>query len=81
MQLTYQFASADDLNSDTLDAIKKAFKSKAITLMAQIAEPDEALSDDLKSVLDNRLEEDLATYLSSEVSIALLRSKYFPHTN
>lgn len=76
MQLTYQFASADDLNSDTLDAIKKAFKSKAITLMVQIAEPDEALSDDLKSVLNNRLEEDVATYLSSEVSIALLREKY-----
>lgn len=81
MQLTYQFASADDINSDTLDAIKKAFKSKAITLMVQIAEPDEELSDDLKSVLDNRLEEDVATYLSSEVSIALLRSKYFPHIN
>lgn len=76
MQLTYQFASADDINSDTLDAIKKAFKSKAITLMVQIAEPDEALSEDLKSVLDNRLEEDVATYLSSEVSIALLRKKY-----
>lgn len=76
MQLTYQFASADDINSDTLDAIKKAFKSKAITLMVQIAEPDEALSEDLKSVLDNRLEEDVATYLYSEVSIALLRKKY-----
>jgi hypothetical protein len=76
MQLTYQFASADDINSDTIDAIKKAFKSKAITLMVQIAEPDEELSDDLKSVLDNRLEEDVATYLSSEESITLLRKKY-----
>ena len=76
MQLTYQFASADDINSDTIDAIKKAFKSKAITLMLQIAEPDEELSDDLKSVLDNRLEEDVATYLSSEESITLLRKKY-----
>jgi hypothetical protein len=76
MQLTYQFASADDINSDTIDAIKKAFKSKAITLMVQIAEPDEELSDDVKSVLDNRLEEDVATYLSSEESITLLRKKY-----
>lgn len=76
MQLTYQFASADDINSDTIDAIKKAFKSKAITLMVQIAEPDEELSDDLKSVLNNRLEEDVATYLSSEESITLLRKKY-----
>lgn len=76
MQLTYQFASADDINSDTIDAIKKVFKSKAITLMVQIAEPDEELSDDLKSVLDNRLEEDVATYLSSEESITLLRKKY-----
>lgn len=76
MQLTYQFASADDLNSDTLDAIKKAFKSKAITLMVQTDEPDEALSDDLKSVLDERLAEDVATYLGSEESISLLRKKY-----
>lgn len=49
--------------------------------MVQIAEPDEELFDDSKSVLDNRLEEDVATYLSSEVSIAFLRSKYFPHIN
>jgi hypothetical protein len=76
MQLTYQFASADDINAELLEAIKGAFKSNAITLMVQTTVPSEELPEALKTILDDRLEEDVATYLTSEESISLLREKY-----
>ncbi|MDP2189231.1 MAG: hypothetical protein Q8J69_11170 [Sphingobacteriaceae bacterium] len=75
MQLTYQFASADDINAELLEAIKVAFKSNAITLMVQTTAPSEELPEALKTILDDRLEEDVATYLTSEESISLLREK------
>ena len=44
-------------------------KSKPITITVQGDESDFELSTEMKSVLDERLEEDEQTYLSAETSI------------
>jgi hypothetical protein len=76
VRLTYQFASAEEINAELLEAIKVAFKSNAITLMVQTTAPSEELPEELRTILDDRLEEDVATYLTSEESISLLREKH-----
>ena len=75
MYTTYHLSSAQDINSDILDAIKAAFKSKPITIIVE-EENDAELSSEMKAVLDQRLAEDEKTYLSSEESISQLNKKY-----
>lgn len=76
MYTTYHLTSAQEINSDFIDAIKAAFKSKPITITVQEEEGDFELSTEIKAVLDERLEENQKTYLSSETSINQLREKY-----
>ena len=75
MYTTYHLSSAQDVNSDILDAIKAAFKSKPITIIVEEGDEGE-LSTDQKAVLDERLEEDEKTYISAEESISRLNKKY-----
>lgn len=81
MCITYQLTSAQEMNSDLLDAIKATFKSKPITIIVQENEKDPMdigfeLSNEMKAVLDERLKEDEQTYFSSETSVNQLREKY-----
>lgn len=76
MYTTYHLSSAQEVNTDILDAIKATFKSKPITIIVEEAEDDFDLSTDMKAVLDERLEEDEQTYLSAEESISQLNKKY-----
>jgi hypothetical protein len=76
MYTTYHLSSAQEVNTDILDAIKATFKSKPITIIVEGAEDDFDLSTDMKAVLDERLEEDEQTYLSAEESISQLNKKY-----
>ena len=69
MYTTYHLSSAQEVNSDILDAIKAAFKSKPITITVEVDESDFDLSTEIKSVLDERLQEDEANYISAEESI------------
>jgi hypothetical protein len=55
MHTTFHLNSAQDVGSDLLDAIKAAYKSKPITI---IVEEEEDLSQEMKIILDNRLQED-----------------------
>ena len=75
MYTTYHLSSAQDVNSDILDAIKAAFKSKPITIIVEENESDFDLSSDMTDVLDERLQEDEAAYLTAENSINQLNQK------
>lgn len=77
MYTTYHLTSAQELNSDILESIKSAFKSKPITIIVEEDFNDDfELSDQMKAVLDQRLIEDDKDYLSAEQSIQKLSSKY-----
>lgn len=76
MYTTYHLTSAQDLNSDILDAIKAIFKSKSITIIVEEDDGSFALTTDMKAVLDERLQEDEETYLSGDESISQLNKKY-----
>ena len=76
MYTTYHLTSAQELSTDILDAIKAAFKSKPITIIVEEDESDIENTTDMKSVLDERLQEDESTYLTTEESISQLNKKY-----
>jgi hypothetical protein len=76
MYTTYHLTSAQEVNSDILDAIKAIFKSKPITIIVEEQEDDFELTTDMKFILDERLLEDENTYLSAEASINQLNQKY-----
>jgi len=76
MYTTYHLTSAQDVNTDILDAIKATFKSKPITIIVEEDDSDFELTADMKTVLDERLQEDEKTYLSAEDSINQLNKKY-----
>jgi hypothetical protein len=73
MHTTFHLNSAQDVSSDLLDAIKAAYKSKPITI---IIEEEEDLSQEMKIILDNRLQEDESTYITSKQSVARLKKNY-----
>ena len=76
MYATYHLASAQEVNSDILDAIKAAFKSKPITIIVEEDEDSFGLDAELMAILDERLEEDEATFISANELINQLDSKY-----
>ncbi len=76
MYTTYHLNSAQEINTDILDAIKAIFKTKPITIIVEEDDSDFELTNDMKAVLDDRLAEDEKTYLSSDESIKRLNKKY-----
>ncbi|HPR31235.1 MAG TPA: hypothetical protein PLK12_04030 [Prolixibacteraceae bacterium] len=73
MHTTFHLNSAQDISSDLLDAIKAAYKTKPITI---IVEEEEEITQEMKSILDSRLQEDESTYISSSRSIEMLKKNY-----
>jgi len=76
MYSTYHLTSAQDVNTDILDAIKATFKSRPITIIVEEDEEDFELTADMKTVLDERLHEDEETYLTADDSINQLNKRY-----
>jgi hypothetical protein len=76
MYTAYHLTSAQEVSTDILDAIKATFKSKPITIIVEEDNSDFELTADMKTVLDERLQEDESTYLSAEASINQLNKKY-----
>ena len=76
MQKTFHLSSAQEVNAEILDAIKVAFKSRPITITVEEDENDYEITSEMKSVLDNRMQEDESTYLTAEESIRKLNKKY-----
>ena len=74
MYTTYHLSSAQDVSPDILEAIKTTFKSKAIIITVE--EEDEQFTEKEKTILDERLREDEATYLTAEQSVNQLKKKY-----
>jgi hypothetical protein len=75
MYTTYHLDSAQDINTDILEAIKVAFKSRPITITIE-EEVDFELTQAMKTILDERLLEDGSDYISDEESISQLKAKY-----
>ncbi len=76
MYTTYHLASAQEVTTDILDAIKATFKSKPITIIVEEDETDFELTSDMKTILDERLEEDEKTYLEAKDSIDQIKKKH-----
>lgn len=76
MYTTYHLKSAQEVSTDILDAIKATFKSKPITIIVEEDDSHFELTADMKTVLDERLQEDESTYLTAEQSINQLNKKY-----
>mgnify|MGYP000013968786 CR=1 FL=1 len=76
MYTTYHFLSAQELSTDILDSIKAKFKSKPITIIVKENDADIELSNEMKSMLNDRLKEDEATYLTLNESMDRLKDKY-----
>ncbi|MCB9327368.1 MAG: hypothetical protein H6572_01650 [Lewinellaceae bacterium] len=76
MYTTYHLKSAQEVSTDILDAIKATFKSKPITIIVEEDDRDFELTSDMRTVLDERLQEDESTYLSADESINQLNKKY-----
>jgi len=75
MYTTYHLTSAQEINIDILNSIKTAFKSKPITITVEENE-DFYLTADMKTILDERIEETGKNYLTAEESINQLNRRY-----
>lgn len=77
MYSTFHFTSAQEINTDILDAIKTVYKSKSITnIVEEDDEEDFNLNAELKTILEERSQENEETYLTAEASINQLTNKY-----
>jgi hypothetical protein len=73
MYTTYHLASADEV-PNLVDSIMSAYKSRAITIT--IEEDEDELTDEMKTILDQRLMEDESDYLTAEESINQMKARY-----
>ena len=76
MYTTYHLTSAQEVTPDILDSIKIAFKTKPITIIVEENVMDFDLTVEMKSILDERIQEDGKNYLSAEESINQLSKRY-----
>lgn len=76
MYTTYHLTSAQDINTDFIDAIKAQYKSKPITIIVEEDEAPIELSSSMKNDLEERMNEDKETYISGTDSIKQLIEKY-----
>jgi len=76
MHTTYHFLSAQELSTEILDSIKAKFKSKPITIIVKENDDEIELSSEMKSMLNDRLKEDEATYITLKESMDRLKNKY-----
>ena len=75
MYTTFHLTSAQEVNNDLLDAIKATFKTRPITIIVE-EEEDTELNNEMKIILDERLEEDEKTSITAEESIGRLNKRY-----
>lgn len=75
MQTTFYFKSAQEISEDMLEKIKNTYQSKSVTIIVDDSGLYE-LTDNQKQILDERLNEDPATYISAEETIEHLKKKY-----
>jgi hypothetical protein len=76
MQAIYHLSSSQEITFDLLESIRNTFKSKPITIVVDEEIEDYEISEDLKSILNDRLAEDESDYISADESIKQLKNKY-----
>ena len=76
MYATYHFSSVDEIDAEMLQAIRTTFKSKPITIIVEEDEVPYELTEQQKSMLDERLQEDGSDDLSAAESLKKLHQKY-----
>jgi len=76
MLITHHFLSAQELSTEILDTIKAKFKSKHITIIVIENDNEIELSNEMKSMLNDRLKEDEATFFTLNQSMVRLKDKY-----
>ena len=76
MYATYHLSSAEELNTEILNAIRATFKSKPITIIVEDDEDNDLLDAEMKTELDNRLAEPTTEYITTTASIDQLNKKY-----
>lgn len=74
--LTYYFESANDIPENIIDSIKAAFRSKAVTIVVEETDVAFELTDEMKSVFDQRTAEPKVDYISATDSLKQFRYKY-----
>ncbi len=76
MHTIYHLESAQDISADLLESIKSAYQSKPITITVEEDATSFELSDDMKAILDARLEEDEASFITANESLRQLNNRY-----
>ena len=76
MQAIYHLSSSQEITFDLLESIRNTFKSKPITIVVDEEIEDYEISEDMKSILNDRLAEDESDYISADESIKQLKNKY-----
>ena len=76
MYATYHISSVDEIDAEILQSIRSTFKSKPITIIVEEDEVSYELTAQEKSILDERLQEDVSDDLSAEESLNKLHQKY-----
>lgn len=62
--LTFHFESDDDIPENIIDSVKAAFRSKAVTIVVEETDVAHELTDEMKSMLDQRIAEPKINYIS-----------------
>jgi hypothetical protein len=75
MYTTYHLDSAEDLTPEILESIKLAFKAKPITIIVEESYVTN-LTEEQKSVLNERLNEDTDSYIPADQVISNLSQRY-----
>ncbi len=75
MQTNFHFKSAQDINNEVLDKIKSTYDTKSITITVEDNTDTYSLSVEQKNLLDNRVNENTADYISASESINRLKRK------
>ena len=76
IRLAYHLESADYIPKNIVDSIKAAFRSKAITIIAEGTNVACEHTDEMKSVLAQRIEQPKEDYISAATSLEQLRVKH-----
>jgi hypothetical protein len=76
MYTIYHLKSAQEVNTDLLESIKAAYKSRPITIIVEEDVNDYELDQEQKEIIDNRFLESEESYISAEVSLKALKKKY-----
>ena len=76
METTYHFKSAQDIGENFLEEIKANFKEQNIKITVKEVMTDSELTKEQKAILDDRLSENINTYIGADEFINQLNKKF-----